>query len=274
LHNNQAKYKHSVGLASLAQRLMQSSLINLKLVYQQELRSQDKDYMQDISSINHSIYSESEKNQLKSVEQLLQDHDSGLEILMDWMVSVKDRSDNLALGKAYQALYHHSDLKVKEFLAHNFPSGVVPLESARGIDYQPLQQLLTQQDFQKSDVLTLQKMCELAGASAIERKWIYFTEVTNLPVVDLRTLDRLWLMSSEGKFGFSVQRRIWLSLGKDFTKLWTAIDWKSGNAWTRYPQEFTWDLSAPKGHLPLSNQLRGVRVIDAIFAHPAWTKEN
>ncbi|PLZ94121.1 hypothetical protein CI594_16205, partial [Fischerella thermalis CCMEE 5196] len=43
-----------------------------------------------------------------------------------------------------------------------------------------------------------------------------------------------------------------------------------GNNWTRYPQEFTWDLSAPKGHLPLSNQLRGVRVIASIFAHPAW----
>ena len=230
--------------------------------------------MQDISSINHSIYSESEKNQLKSVEQLLQNPESGLKILMDWMISVKNQSDNLALGKAYHALYCHPDSKVQEFIAQNFPSGVVTLESARGVDYQPLQRLLAQQDFQKSDVLTLQKMCELAGDLAVARKWIYFTEVINLPVVDLRTLDRLWLMSSEGKFGFSVQRRIWLSVGRNFTKLWTAIDWKSDNNWTRYPNEFTWDLSAPRGHLPLSNQLRGVRVIDAIFAHPAWTKED
>ena len=228
--------------------------------------------MQDISSINHSIYSESARNQLKSVEQLLES-ESGLKVLMDWMVSIEDKSDNLALGKAYQALYGNTDSKVKEFLAHNFPFGVVPLESDRGVDYQPLQELLARQDFQGADVLTLQKMCELAGASAIERKWIYFTEVTNLPVVDLRTLDRLWLMSSEGKFGFSVQRRIWLSLGKDYNKLWSAIGWKSGNTWTRYPKEFTWDSSAPRGHLPLSNQLRGVRVIDAIFAHSAWNKE-
>lgn len=229
--------------------------------------------MQDISSINHSIYSESAKKQLKSVERLLEDSESGLKVLMDWMVSVKGESENLALGKAYQALYSSTNSKVKEFLADNFSGGVVPLESARGIDYQPLQELLAQQDFQGADVLTLQKMCELAGASAIERKWIYFTEVTNLPVIDLKTLDRLWVMSSAGKFGFSVQRRIWLSLGKDYNKLWSAIDWKSGNTWTRYPKEFTWDLSAPKGHLPLSNQLRGVRVIDAIFAHPAWNKE-
>ena len=89
------------------------------------------------------------------------------------------------------------------------------MSSEQDVDYLPLQQLLAQQDFQQADVVTLQKMCELAGTAAVERKWIYFTEVVNFPVTDLQTLDRLWLMSSEGKFGFSVQRRIWLSVGKD-----------------------------------------------------------
>lgn len=229
--------------------------------------------MQDISSINHSIYSESPRNQLKIVDQLLVDPTSDLQVLMDWMVSVKDQSV-LALGKAYHALYLNPNPQIQEWLQQNFPQGVVPLESTLDIDYQPLQKLLAQQDFQQADVITLQKMCELAGSAAVERKWIYFTEVINLPIADLITLDQLWLMASAGKFGFSVQRQLWLSVGKDFTKLWTKINWKSGNVWTRYPQEFTWDLSAPTGHLPLSNQLRGVRVIDAIFAHPAWTQQD
>lgn len=227
--------------------------------------------MQNIS-INHSIYLESEQNQLKIVDRLLESK-SDLQILLDWMIDNQE-SSNLALGKAYHALYLDSNPQIQEFLQQNFPQGVVPLVSTKGIDYQPLQQLLAQRDFQGADALTLQKMCELAGAAAVERKWIYFTEVVNLPSADLITLDRLWLMSSVGKFGFSVQRRIWLSVGKDFTKLWTKIDWKSGNVWTRYPQEFTWNLSAPRGHLPLSNQLRGVRVIDAIFTHPAWTQQD
>lgn len=229
--------------------------------------------MQNISSINHSIYLESEQNQLKIVDRLLES-ESDLQILMGWMIDTQEQSENLALGKAYHALYLNPNPKIQEFLQQNFPLGVVPLESTLEIDYRPLQQLLAQRDFQGADVLTLQKMCELAGTAAVERKWIYFTEIVNLPSADLITLDRLWLMSSAGKFGFSVQRRIWLSVGKDFTKLWTKINWKSGNVWTRYPQEFTWDLSAPKGHLPLSNQLRGVRVIDAIFAHPAWSKQD
>ena len=51
--------------------------------------------MQDTSSISHSIYSESEKNQLKSVTQLLEAGENGMTILMDWMVSLIDQPDNL-----------------------------------------------------------------------------------------------------------------------------------------------------------------------------------
>jgi hypothetical protein len=145
------------------------------------------------------------------------------------------------------------------------------LRSQRGIDYIPVQQSLIQQDFQAADELTLQKLCELAGSAAIQRKWLYFSEVESFPNPDLQTLNDLWLHYSDGKFGFSVQREIWLSVGRNWDKLWPKIGWKDGNAWTRYPQEFTWGLSAPRGHLPLTNQLRGVRVMASLLNHPAWT---
>lgn len=115
-------------------------------------------------------------------------------------------------------------------------------------------------------------MCELAGEAAVKRKWVYFTEVTQFSIVDLQTLNDLWVNYSEGKFGFSVQRRLWVSVGRDYNKLWPKIGWKNNNNWTKYPHEFIWDLSAPLGHLPLLNQLRGVRVTDSLFAHPVWTK--
>ena len=148
---------------------------------------------------------------------------------------------------------------------------IVLLKSERNIDYSPLEELLKAQDFQAADQITLEKLCELAGVEATQRKWLYFTEVENFPVTDLQTINQLWLNYSEGKFGFSVQREIWLTLGKNWEKLWPKIGWKAGNNWTRYPNEFTWDLSAPKGHLPLSNQLRGVRVMASLLSHPAWT---
>jgi hypothetical protein len=226
--------------------------------------------MGDISELNSKFQSESEKNQLQLIPELVNIGESGLEVLMEFLQSDRPQPVNLVVGKAYQVLYRANTPRTQEFVRTYFPYGVVPLLSERNIDYFPLQKLLLDQDFQAADSLTIQKLCELAGESAINRKWLYFTEVDNFPVTDLRTLDLLWSIYSEGKFGFSVQRQIWLSLGKDFTKLWQKIGWRKDNNWTRYPQEFIWDLSAPKGHLPLSNQLRGVRVIASIFDHPAW----
>jgi GUN4-like len=173
---------------------------------------------------------------------------------------------------AYYTLFKPRSPKAREsiqtqlLLTHR-----VPLLSQRDIDYSPLEQLLAQQDFQAADRMTLQKMCELAGSDAVQRKWLYFTEVESFPIADLQTINTLWLLHSEGKFGFSVQREIWLGTGKNWDRLWPKIGWKTGNTWTRYPNEFIWDLSAPRGHLPLSNQLRGVRAIAALLNHPAWS---
>ena len=229
--------------------------------------------VQDTAELRRQFQSESEKNQLQLVPKLISAGEPGLEVLIEFLQN-HNSSANLVAGKAYQALYQANTSKTQTFLQTYFPDGVVPLQSERNIDYQPLQQLLAQQDFQAADRLTLQKLCELAGPAAVQRKWLYFTDVENFPTTDLQTIDALWFIHSEGKFGFSVQRKIWLSVGKDFSKLWPKIGWRTDKGWTRYPNGFTWDLSAPKGHLPLSNQLRGVRPFASLMSHPAWTKES
>ncbi len=216
------------------------------------------------------LKSESLKNQLQTVEELAASGADGLKVLMSFLLERQFQPAGLIEGKVYQTLFQAQTPDTQAFLQTHFAQGIVPLQSEREIDYAPLQALLAQQDFQAADRLTLEKMCELAGLQAVQRKWLYFTEVKNFPTVDLQTINALWLLHSEGKFGFSVQRDLWLSAGKNWEKLWYQIGWKNGNNWTRYPQEFTWSLDAPKGHLPLSNQLRGVRVIAALLAHPAW----
>jgi hypothetical protein len=175
-------------------------------------------------------------------------------------------------GSVYQALLAGDSIAATEFIQTQFPLGVVPLRSDAGVDYVPLQNFLAAQDFQAADKLTLQNLCQLASPAAVQRNWLYFTEVGQFPSPDLQTINALWLAHSGGRFGFSVQREIWLSVGKDWEKLWTKIGWKADNNWTRYPQGFTWDLTAPRGHLPLSNQLRGVRAIAALLNHPAWSQ--
>jgi hypothetical protein len=222
-----------------------------------------------LSDLKAKLSSEPENKQLPLIQEIASFGEPGLHLLMQFLL--EQRSPTLAVGKAYQALFQADVPQVKDFLQQHFANGVVPLESERSIDYAPLQQLLAKQEFEAADRLTLQKLCELAGDAAVQRKWLYFTEVDNFPGTDLQTIDLLWQLHSEGRFGFSVQRDIWLGLGRNWDKFWVKINWKNGNNWTRYPQEFVWDMSAPKGHLPLSNQLRGVRVIASLFNHPIWT---
>lgn len=220
-----------------------------------------------ITELQEKLFST--KKPLPIISELGSLGEDGLDVLMSFLEKEGDRPTP-AVGEAYIELYLAKSPKIGEFLQANFPEGIIPLKSDRNIDYSPIQQALVQRKFQEADRLTLLKRCELAGEQAMQRKWIYFTEVENFPSTDLKTMDQLWYCYSQGKFGFSVQRKIWLSLGQDFPKLWTKIGWKKGNLWTRYPNEFIWDLNAPVGHLPLSNQLRGVREFASLMNHPAW----
>ncbi len=224
-----------------------------------------------IAELKRQFQSSSEKKQLQLIPELVSTGTAGLEVLIEFLKEQQSTPATLAVGLAYQALHNADTETTREFLQTHFPTGVVPLRSDKGIDYTPLQQLLVKQDFLSADRLTLGKLCELAGPAAVQRKWLYFSDVENFPIADLQTINSLWFIHSQGKFGFSIQRELWLSLSKNWEKLWQTIGWKTGNNWTRYPNEFIWDLSAPKGHLPLSNQLRGVRVIASLLSHPAWS---
>jgi len=68
---------------------------------------------------------------------------------------------------------------------------------------------------------------------------------------------------------YEPQAKILKSVGKKYELLWPKIGWKKEGLWTRYPGSFCWSLEAPDGHMPLINQLRGVRLMDSILRHPA-----
>jgi GUN4-like len=165
----------------------------------------------------------------------------------------------LAAGTAGQA---------EDFLARH-PGGWLALSSAAGLDYAPLQQQLMQRQFEEADRLTSALLRQLAGPGAEQRGYVFFSEVATFPSVDLESLDRLWVCYSRGRFGFSVQGRLLQGCNGQWERLWPRLGWKQGGRWTRYPGSFTWSLEAPEGHMPLVNQLRGVRLMDALLHHPA-----
>ena len=138
-----------------------------------------------------------------------------------------------------------------------------------GFDYSPLQRFLLNESYEDADRFTSSKLRELAGEKAVKRGYVYFSEVESIPGIDLSTLNKLWIVYSRGKFGFTVQAKILDSVGGRYDKLWPRIGWKKDGIWTRYPNSFNWSIEAPNGHMPLINQLRGVRLMDSLLNHQA-----
>lgn len=170
--------------------------------------------------------------------------------------------DDWAVGWILQVLQRHAPDKVPSPTWLDTPSGA-------DIDFTPLQHHLLREDFEEADRVTSSLLRQLAGEQAVRRGYVYFSEVAPMSGVDLTTLDRLWIVFSQGRFGFSVQWRLLQSFDGRYDQLWPRIGWKTDGVWTRYPGAFDWSLKAPEGHMPLINQLRGVRLMDALLNHPA-----
>ena len=234
----------------------------------------EKDTEDNIQALRDRLDTGSVKQQFKAIQELETLGESVEYVLMDKLLQNKGQTATAIDGTIVQILTRSESDQSNQFLSTHYPNGLVALHSERDVEYSPLQELLAQKDYEEADRVTLQKMCELAGPVAVRRKWLYFSDVDQFPNEDLQLLDHLWLVYSENRFGFSIQRELWINSRKDWDRLWPKIGWKSANIWTRYPNEFTWDLTAPKGHLPLSNQLRGVRVMASLMNHPAWTTSN
>lgn len=203
---------------------------------------------------------------------LISDHLTGLDATGDdwaagWLIQLLLASSPPG-SQDHEALLPSQAALRDAFLAR-YPDGWLATVSARGIDYGPLQRALMLQQFEQADRLTSALLRQLAGPGAERRGYVYYSEVPPMPAVDLDSLDRLWVCFSRGRFGFSVQGRLLASCNGRWEQLWPRLAWKDGGRWTRYPGSFQWSMDAPEGHMPLVNQLRGVRLMDALLRHPA-----
>ena len=132
----------------------------------------------------------------------------------------------------------------------------VQLKSARGVDYTRLRDLLAAGKWKEADQETLKVMLKAAR----REKEDYFTResIDNFPCDDLHTIDQLWVKYSQGRFGFSVQKKIWLECGGkvDYNtecKLGDRVGWlrwvSDSEEWLS-DSDLTYNLQAPVGHLP------------------------
>lgn len=81
--------------------------------------------------------------------------------------------------------------------------------------------------------------------------WLEPEQIGKIPCKDLKILDDLWVKSSEGRFGFSVQRRIWESpeVNKDYGRFADRVGWRNNKDWVKFDR-LKFSVDAPMGHLP------------------------
>ncbi|WP_414527989.1 GUN4 domain-containing protein [Nodularia chucula] len=116
------------------------------------------------------------------------------------------------------------------------PASEEGLKSPVGMDYRKLRDLLAGGMWEEADAETARVM--LAIAKREKEGWLDEKSIDNFPCADLRTIDQLWVKYSNGRFGFSVQKRIYQSLGgtrKYDKEIWGAfgdrVGWKKGGDW-------------------------------------------
>ncbi|MEH1892132.1 MAG: GUN4 domain-containing protein [Nostoc sp.] len=131
------------------------------------------------------------------------------------------------------------------------------LSSEKGINYTRLCDLLAAKNWKEADEETYRMMIQAVGKK--DNDWFDKEELLNFPCTDLRTIDRLWVKYSNGHFGFSVQKEIYLSVGgkadgkydeEAWEKFGDRVGWRVQSSWITYSQ-FTFNTSSPQGHLPL-----------------------
>jgi len=229
-----------------------------------KLDSKQISFRDQISQVLENYHSKDIYRQLQDIDYEDDHHYNDLVNFLTQRQSAKYDFPNHVDALIYEYVYKVN----KDLLTQKLPNGLLSLNLVNNGLYLDLEQLLIEKNFLDADILTQKKLIQLADID--NREWLYFSDIKKIPSEDLIIIDKLWSIYSSNKFGFSIQRNLWLSVNKDWSQLWKNIGWEIDNKMCRYPNEFIWDTTAPKGHLPLFNQLRGIQVLSALFNHPVW----
>lgn len=135
------------------------------------------------------------------------------------------------------------------------PEDRPPLPSDPKVDYAKLENLLKAHQWKEADRETYLVMLQAVGRQ--KEGWMRVQELSNFPCTVLCKIDQLWVVYSGGKFGLSVQQRIWRSIGANSSQFDDAtfylfgdyVGWRRNNDWLRY-DNFTFSLEAESGHFP------------------------
>lgn len=106
--------------------------------------------------------------------------------------------------------------------------------------YIKLRDLLKAEKWKEADRETANRMCEVMDRQ--EDGWLSKEDIQFFPHQDLKNIDQLWVKYSNGKFGFSIQKKIYLECG-------AKLDGKypGDGIWSNFANQIGWGIGLNKG---------------------------
>ena len=122
--------------------------------------------------------------------------------------------------------------------------------------YADLERYLKNGQWKEADDETYRLMITEVGKE--EGQWFDSEDLLNFPCEPLKAIDGLWVKHSGGKFGFSVQKEMYLECGgipdgKYYEEAWSKLCQMNG--WDRVYKNLS--LDSPRGHLPIPMRFMG-----------------
>lgn len=145
--------------------------------------------------------------------------------------------------------------------AASFPD-ILPddLSSSLSAKYSQLEALLKAKNWEDADEETALIIARAYQAEDLEGEdkelgsfywWGMSKDIQMFPGRDLRHINNLWVKYSGGRFGFSVQKKIWRGVGGDYKAFGDRVGWRVEGDWILY-SDITYHQNAPSGHLPIT----------------------
>jgi len=166
--------------------------------------------------------------------------------ISEWLKLLQERSDHLRPS----AFNNRSWLP--PLLRRRSTRQVVFVEqhSESGLDYRSLETFLSERKWKEADDITNQLILKILDREV--EGWLLAEEIDMLPCDKFQDLDLLWTKYSRGRFGFSVQTKIWKDIGGNTEA--------SQEIWEIFCRKTGWDASVPGINLGLSqNPIQSLR---------------
>ena len=124
--------------------------------------------------------------------------------------------------------------------------------------YFEIKELMQKGLWKQANTQTVEVALSVSGRS--DEGWFDDNAVKRFPCSDLYYIDAIFRQHSDGKFGFSAQKKVYekivaknpdLNEQEIYIKFATAVGWIKNDKFVSYPDLFFDIDKAPKGHLPV-----------------------